>query len=67
MLSGKFNLSKKFDDVSKMKQFYIKNFTKIVIPFIVATLFLALGNMIQNHMTISVFDYFHYYMHYMQM
>ena len=37
MLSGKFNLSKKFDDVSKMKQFYIKNFKKIVIPFIVAT------------------------------
>ncbi len=65
MLSGKFNLSKKFDDVSKMKQFYIKNFKKIVIPFIVATLFLALGNMIQNHMTISIFDYFRYYKHYM--
>ena len=64
MLSGKFNLRKKFDSNKSILEFYWKNFKKIVIPFFFATMIIAFRYYLSSNFGLSLMGYFRFYRDY---
>lgn len=65
MLSGKFNLRKKFDSNKSIFKFYWKNFQKIVVPFFFATMIIALRYYLINDSGLCLTGYLKFYKNYL--